>query len=81
MNEEAHKEAERELDRLAKLPTQAAEYGVIRTYLDWMTSLPWQKTTSDDLDIAHARDVLESRPLRPKRHQRPHPGIFGGAQT
>ncbi|NJM41362.1 MAG: hypothetical protein HC853_11665 [Anaerolineae bacterium] len=58
MNEEAQKEAERELDRLAKLPTQAAEYGVIRTYLDWMTSLPWQKTTSDDLDINHARDVL-----------------------
>jgi ATP-dependent Lon protease len=58
MNEEAQKEAERELDRLAKLPTQAAEYGVIRTYLDWTTSLPWQKTTSDDLDINHARDVL-----------------------
>ena len=58
MNEEAQKEAERELDRLAKLPTQAAEYGVIRTYLDWMTSLPWQKTTSDDLEITHARDVL-----------------------
>ncbi len=58
MNEEARKEAEREVDRLSKLPTQAAEYGVIRTYLDWMVSLPWQKTTVDDLDIPHARDVL-----------------------
>ena len=59
MNEEAQREAERELDRLAKLPTQAAEYGVIRTYLDWMVSLPWQKTTSDDLDIGQARSVLD----------------------
>ncbi len=58
MNDEARKEAERELSRLSKLPTQAAEYGVIRTYLDWMTSLPWQKGTTDNLDIAHARGVL-----------------------
>ncbi len=59
MNEEARKEAERELNRLAKLPTQAAEYGVIRTYLDWMVSLPWQKSTIDNLDIPHARMVLD----------------------
>ncbi len=59
MPEEARKEAERELDRLSKLPTAAAEYGVIRTYLDWMTTLPWSKTTEDHLDIAHAREVLD----------------------
>ncbi len=59
MPEEAQKEAERELDRLSKLPTAAAEYGVIRTYLDWMTTLPWSKTTDDNLDIAHARKVLD----------------------
>jgi ATP-dependent Lon protease len=59
MPEEAHKEAGRELDRLAKLPTAAAEYGVIRTYLDWLTSLPWSKTTPDNLDIPHARTVLD----------------------
>ena len=47
MPEEAFKEAKRELDRLSKLPTAAAEYGVIRTYLDWMTSLPWAKTTPE----------------------------------
>ena len=59
MSEEAEKEARRELDRLSKLPTAAAEYGVIRTYLDWLTDLPWNKSTKDDLDVAHARAVLD----------------------
>jgi ATP-dependent Lon protease len=59
MPEEAEKEARRELDRLSKLPTAAAEYSVIRTYLDWMTSLPWSKATEDNLDISHARKVLD----------------------
>lgn len=58
MTEEAQKEAERELDRLAKLPSAVAEYGVIRTYLDWLVELPWDKRTEDDLEIAHARQVL-----------------------
>lgn len=59
MPEEAEKEARRELDRMRKMPTQAAEYSVIKTYLDWMVSLPWRTTTEDNLDIAHARQVLE----------------------
>jgi ATP-dependent Lon protease len=59
MPEEAAKEANRELERLAKLPTAAAEYGVIRTYLDWLTSLPWNKQTDDQLDVTHARGVLD----------------------
>ncbi|MEQ8672929.1 MAG: endopeptidase La [Aggregatilineales bacterium] len=59
MPEEAEKEAKRELDRLSKLPIAAAEYGVIRTYLDWLTTLPWSKRTDDNLDIANARQVLE----------------------
>jgi ATP-dependent Lon protease len=59
MPDEALKEANRELDRLAKLPTAAAEYGVIRTYLDWITGLPWNKQTDDHLDVAHARAVLD----------------------
>ncbi|GAB4519910.1 MAG: endopeptidase La [Anaerolineae bacterium] len=59
MPEEAEKEARRELDRLSKLPTAAAEYGVIRTYLDWVTSLPWSKSTEDALDIKRARAVLD----------------------
>jgi ATP-dependent Lon protease len=59
MSEEAEKEAMRELSRLEKLPPAASEYGVIRTYLDWLTSLPWDITTEDILDISHARDVLD----------------------
>jgi len=59
MPEEAEKEARRELDRLSKLPTAAAEYGVIRTYLDWLTTLPWSAQTEDNLDIPHARQVLD----------------------
>jgi ATP-dependent Lon protease len=51
MPDEAEKEALRELSRLEKLPPAAAEYGVIRTYLDWLTSLPWSVTTQDTLDI------------------------------
>jgi ATP-dependent Lon protease len=58
--EEAEKQARRELDRLARLPTAAAEYGVIRTYLDWLAGLPWSKVTSDNLDLAHARQVLDA---------------------
>jgi ATP-dependent Lon protease len=57
--EEVEKQARRELDRLSKLPTAAAEYGVIRTYLDWIVTLPWSVTTTDNLDIAHARQVLD----------------------
>jgi len=58
MPEEARKEALRELARLEKMPTVAAEYSVIKTYLDWMTSLPWDKVTEDNLDIARARQIL-----------------------
>jgi ATP-dependent Lon protease len=57
--EEVRKAAERELGRLEKLPSAAAEYGVIRTYLDWLVSLPWNKTTKDNLDLEHARRVLD----------------------
>lgn len=59
MPEEARKEAERELNRLSKLSVAAAEYGVIRTYLDWICSMPWDRRTEDKLDIAHARAILD----------------------
>jgi ATP-dependent Lon protease len=57
--EDADKQARRELDRLAKLPPAAAEYGVIRTYLEWILSLPWNTTTEDDLDLERARQILD----------------------
>jgi ATP-dependent Lon protease len=59
MPEEAEKEALRELSRMEKMPPQAAEYSVIKTYLDWLTDMPWQVATEDQLDIAHARQVLD----------------------
>jgi ATP-dependent Lon protease len=57
--EEADRQARRELDRLAKLPPAAAEYGVIRSYLEWILSLPWSAATEDDLDLKHARRILD----------------------
>src|SRR5512138_1370837 len=60
MPPEADKQAKQELDRLARLPSASAEYGVIRTYLDWMVTLPWSKFTEDNLDIPHAREILNA---------------------
>lgn len=57
---EARKAADRELGRLAKLPPAAAEHGVIRTYLEWLTELPWDVETKDNLDMRHARKVLNA---------------------
>jgi ATP-dependent Lon protease len=57
--EEIDKAARRELSRLEKLPPAAAEYGVIRTYLDWIVTLPWNDVTDDNLDLGRARRVLD----------------------
>jgi len=57
--EEARKAADRELSRLEKLPPAAAEYGVIRTYLDWILTVPWSQTTEDNLDLEQARRILD----------------------
>jgi ATP-dependent Lon protease len=58
--EEVRKAADRELARLEKLPSAAAEYGVIRTYLEWILTLPWSSYTEDNLDLEHAREVLDT---------------------
>ena len=58
--EEARKEADRELERLRRMPPQASEYHVARTYLDWVRALPWAKSTRDRLDIAAAEEVLNA---------------------
>ena len=57
--EDALKAARRELARLDRLPPAAAEYGVIRTYLDWILSVPWNELTEDNLDLEHARAILD----------------------
>jgi len=56
---EAQEQALREVERMEKMPPQSAEYPVIKTYLDWLVELPWNKISDDNLDIAHARQVLD----------------------
>ena len=57
--EEVRAAAERELARLERLPSESAEHGVVRNYLDWILSLPWSVATEDDLDLQRARTVLD----------------------
>ncbi|MDE3089748.1 MAG: endopeptidase La [Chloroflexota bacterium] len=59
MSPEAEKEAKRELERMRTMPPAAAEYSVIKTYLDWLVELPWAEATPDNLDIARARQILD----------------------
>lgn len=53
------KEAQRELARLERIPNVSPEYGVIRSYLEWLLELPWNRETEDNLDIDHARKILD----------------------
>jgi len=57
--EHAKTVAERELSRFERLPPQSAEHGVIRSYLEWLATLPWSKANTDNLDLKHARTVLD----------------------
>ena len=57
--EEVRKQVDRELNRLERLQPAMAEYGVVRNYLEWIASLPWDKSTPDNLDLKHARKVLD----------------------
>src|SRR6202030_2171763 len=60
MTAEAKKECDRELKRLAKMTPASAEYMVSRTYLEWMTSLPWNKSSgSEEINIAKAHEILD----------------------
>ena len=54
------KEANRELDRLSKMPAAAAEYTVSRTYLDWIVMLPWQKRSEETIDLVRTKAILDA---------------------
>jgi len=60
MPDDVKKEAVRELDRLSKMPTAAAEYTVARTYIDWLVSVPWAKRTDEDIDLSRTKSVLDA---------------------
>jgi ATP-dependent Lon protease len=57
--EAARKAADTELDRLRIIPPESAEHSVVRTYLEWLANLPWAISTEDNLDIPHARGILD----------------------
>jgi ATP-dependent Lon protease len=60
MPKEAEDQAKKELKRLERMPDASPEYGIIRTYLDWLTGLPWSKLDTDAIDIAEARRILDA---------------------
>ena len=59
MSEEAEEKALKELDRLAQIPSQSAESGVIRTYVDWILALPWKEETEHQLGLSEAQQILD----------------------
>ena len=59
MPEEVDEQAKRELKRLERMPEGAGEHSMLRTYLDWLTALPWSKLSDETIDIAQARKILD----------------------
>jgi ATP-dependent Lon protease len=57
--DEAKKEADREMSRLSSIPTASPEHSMVRTYLEWLADLPWSAATEDNLDLPHAKRVLD----------------------
>ncbi|HYC46505.1 MAG TPA: endopeptidase La [Burkholderiales bacterium] len=60
MPEEVEKQARKELKRLERMPEAAGEYSMVRTYLEWLTELPWKPAEGKDIDIAEARRILDA---------------------
>ena len=79
--EAVQREADRELQRLTNIPSISPEYGVARTYLEWLADLPWHTSTEDLLDIIRAEAVLERGPLRARQGETADPRLPGGNQA
>ncbi|KAB8139915.1 endopeptidase La [Chloroflexia bacterium SDU3-3] len=60
MPAEARKESDRELNRLGRMNSASPEYQMVRTYLEWMAELPWNKVTGNAIDVSYAREVLDA---------------------
>ncbi len=59
LSKKVHEKVEKEINRLAKIPSSSAESGVIRTYVEWVLELPWNKKTKDSIDINRSKKILE----------------------
>ena len=84
MSEEAEEKALKELDRLAQIPPQSAESGVIRTYVDWILALPWKEETEHQLELSAAQRILDEDHYgleKPKRKRAGIPCRFTARQT
>ena len=75
LSEEAQKEATVELKRLVYISPASPEYAVIKTYLDWLVSLPWRKFSDIQIDIGYAAQYPRSRPPRTGKNQEAHFGV------
>jgi ATP-dependent Lon protease len=60
LSEAARKEADREMNRLSRMNNASPEYQMVRTYLEWLAELPWNKPSGNAIDVAHARAVLDA---------------------
>ncbi len=81
MSKEANQEAAKQLKRLEKMHPDSAESTVVRTYLDWLVDMPWNKSSRDVIDIKRAKKVLDRDHYGLDQCQRPHSGIFKRSQT
>ena len=81
MPKEVEDQARKELRRLERMPEAAAEYGMVRTYLDWLIELPWALPEEQPIDIAEARKHPRRGPLRPRQDQAPHRRVSRRAQA
>ncbi len=81
MPKEVEDPARKELRRLQRMPEAAGEYGMVRTYLDWLIELPWKLPEEKPIDIKEARAHPRRGPLRPRQDQAAHHRISRRAQA